>query len=87
MKTWIYNNLDKVAHVSISIIITIILSSIFLNFFSLWVSIICGITGTLLVGILKEVYDKICGGIFDYKDFLADLTGAILGGLITFLIL
>lgn len=90
MRKWIYANLDKVAHVSISIILTIVISWIFLvtiSGISVLISAVCGFIGTMIIGVLKEISDKIREGKIDVYDLLADLIGGILGGLLGLLIL
>jgi VanZ family protein len=90
MRKWIYANLDKVAHVSISVILTIVISWIFLvtiSGISVLISAVCGFIGTMIIGVLKEISDKIRGGKIDVYDLLADLIGGILGGLLGLLIL
>lgn len=90
MRKWIYANLDKVAHVSISVILTIVISWIFLvtiSGISVLISAVCGFIGTMIIAVLKEISDKIRGGKIDVYDLLADLIGGILGGLLGLLIL
>lgn len=90
MKDWIYSNLDKVAHTSISVILAIVISWIFLVTTAgctVLVSAACGIIGTMIIGILKETVDFMRGGSFDLKDLLADLVGSIFGGILAMLIL
>ena len=90
MRNWIYSNLDKVAHTSISAILVIVISWIFLSNTAgctVLVSAVCGIIGTLLIGVLKEVADFMRGGSFDLKDMMADFVGSILGGFLVLLIL
>ena len=90
MKDWIYSNLDKVAHMSISAILVIVISWIFLITTSgctVLVSAACGIIGTMIIGVLKETIDFMRGGSFDSKDLLADLVGSIFGGILVIFIL
>lgn len=90
MKDWIYSNLDKVAHMSISAILVIVVSWIFLITTSgctVLVSAVCGIIGTMIIGVLKEILDFTRGGSFDPKDLLADFVGSIFGGILVILIL
>lgn len=90
MRNWIYSNLDKVAHTSISAILVIVISWIFLSTTTgctVLVSAVCGIIGTLLIGVLKEVADFMRGGSIDLKDMMADFVGSILGGFLVLLIL
>lgn len=90
MKDWIYSNLDKVAHTSISVILAIVISWIFLVTTAgctVLISAACGIIGTMIIGVLKEILDFTQGGSFDIKDLLADLVGSILGGILAILIL
>lgn len=90
MKDWIYSNLDKVAHTSISVILAIVISWIFLVTTAgctVLISAACGIIGTMIIGVLKEIHDFTRGGSFDIKDLLADLVGSIFGGILAILIL
>lgn len=90
MKDWIYSNLDKVAHTSISVILAIVISWIFLVTTAgctVLISAACGIIGTMIIGVLKEIFDFTRGGSFDIKDLLADLVGSIFGGILAILIL
>ena len=90
MKDWIYSNLDKVAHTSISVILAIVISWIFLVTTAgctVLISAACGIIGTMIIGVLKEILDFTRGGSFDIKDLLADLVGSIFGGILAILIL
>lgn len=90
MKDWIYSNLDKVAHTSISVILVIVISWIFLVTTAgctVLISAACGIIGTMIIGVLKETADFIGGGTIDFKDLLADLVGSIFGGILVMLIL
>ena len=90
MKDWIYSNLDKVAHTSISVILAIVISWIFLVTTAgctVLISAACGIIGTMIIGVLKEIFDFTRGGSFDIKDLLADLVGSFFGGILAILIL
>lgn len=90
MKDWIYSNLDKIAHTSISVILAIVISWIFLVTTAgctVLISAACGIIGTMIIGVLKEILDFTRGGSFDIKDLLADLVGSIFGGILAILIL
>jgi len=41
--------------------------------------LLCGFSFAMVIGILKEVYDSMTGGKFDWEDIAADLFGAIAG--------
>jgi VanZ family protein len=58
----------------------------------IWLAIIAGVVAVSLFGIAYEIYQKISGtGVFDWGDILADVIGAIAGGVlvsfITFILL
>lgn len=75
---------------SISVILTIVISWIFLVTTAgctVLISAVCGIIGTMIIGVLKEIIDFIRGGSFDTKDLLADLVGSIFGGILAILML
>jgi len=64
------SNVDKLLHFSISyaIVLTLILK----------VSPLVGILTGVLLGIAKEIFDKVRGGKFDFLDLFADALGIIL---------
>lgn len=66
--------MDGALHILCSLVIFLVLSV----FFPLWIAIIA----TVLVGIGKEVYDKISYGLFSWKDILFDSIGIVLAVLI-----
>ena len=37
----------------------------------------------IVVGVLKELYDKLAGEEFDWKDLTADAVGAVFGAVVT----
>lgn len=87
---WLCGNLDKVCHFLACVLIAIIFSAIILHTtvgVTVLIASICGLIAAIICGILKEVYDVINGGIFDTKDLLADLIGAIVGALMALLII
>lgn len=64
--------IDKYKHIVVSAIITTIF-----NLFIIWW--VAGLI-TLIIGIGKEVYDKVSGkGCAEWKDLLADIVGIIIG--------
>lgn len=67
-------DMDGALHILCSLVILLVLSV----FFPLWIAIIA----TVLVGIGKEVYDKISYGLFSWKDILFDSIGIVLAVLI-----
>lgn len=76
MKKWIYNNLDKVAHFTICVILIFIFDILFkFTIIAPFISFIF----VIIIGVLKEIYDFKNGGIFDKNDLLADILGAIFG--------
>lgn len=77
---WLSKNIDKVAHFSVSIILTIVLGGIIFH------SIIFGALASFGIGILKEVIDSKRGEIFDKKDLVADFFGDVIGIIILLLL-
>lgn len=67
-------SLDGALHILCSLVILLVLSV----FFPLWIAI----AATVLVGIGKEVYDKLSYGLFSWKDILFDSIGIVLAVLI-----
>lgn len=66
--------MDGALHILCSLVILLVLAV----FFPLWIAI----TATFLIGIGKEIYDKISYGLFSWKDILFDSIGIILAILI-----
>lgn len=66
--------MDGALHILCSLVILLVLSV----FFPLWIAIVA----TFLVGIGKEVYDKLSYGLFSWKDILFDSIGIVLAILI-----
>jgi len=63
---------DKSKHFAVSFLLTILFGILF--------GALIGATITLIIGVLKEVYDKYFGMTgFDWKDILADVGGILLG--------
>ena len=86
---WLSNNLDKVAHFAISIVLTIVLGAVFFHTTAgaaILNSAVCGAFASLGLGIAKEVFDYIRVRNFDLKDLLADFIGSAVGVLILCLI-
>lgn len=67
---------DKRLHFSFSAFIAAFLF-IFLMNMNNAVACVIAIFSTLLIGIIKELYDKIKGGPFDYWDLIFDAVGAV----------
>lgn len=44
--------------------------------------VMLGVFTALLCGVVKEYTDKQHGGIFDWKDIIADFAGAVIGALL-----
>lgn len=87
---YIYSNLDKVCHVVITIILTLIATVIYHNTTNDLPLINASVLGSLtafLFGICKEVLDFMTGSKFDTHDLLADFIGALLGFILTILLL
>jgi VanZ family protein len=64
---------------------SILVLSVILAFIgiSAWLAIITGVIAVSLFGIAYEIYQKISGkGVFDWGDILADVVGAVAGGVI-----
>ena len=86
---WLSNNLDKVAHFDISIVLTIVLGAVFFHTTAgaaILNAAVCGAFASLGLGIAKEVFDYIRVRNFDLKDLLADLIGSAVGVIILCLI-
>lgn len=64
---WLCENIDKVLHAIVSMVITILLSI----FLPLWFSALL----TLMLGVVKECIDKYYGERYDWWDILADVVG------------
>jgi hypothetical protein len=62
---------DKLLHFSFSLNLMFIIHL----FFELSIALFI----TLLIGLLKEIYDEYYGSGFDFKDILANLIGIIMG--------
>lgn len=69
--------MDGALHILCSLIILLVLSA----FFPVWASVCM----TAAVGIGKEVYDRICGSGFSWKDLLCDAAGIVIGIIIVLL--
>ena len=86
---WLSNNLDKVAHFAISIVLTIVFGAIFFHTTAgatILNAAVGGAFASLGLGIAKEVYDYIIVRNLDLKDLLADLIGSAVGVIILCLI-
>ncbi len=70
------SKLDKIAHGTISFALTAIIHS-FLSIVTgeFWLMLLIAAVVTILIGVAKEVYDKLKGGSFDKRDLLADAIG------------
>lgn len=81
---WTRQNIDKVCHYLVCLLISLltILTMSMLMGVSTWISGMIGFLFSVMIGILKEVYDSKHGGIFDKKDLLADITGSVSGTVI-----
>lgn len=65
---------DKVAHFGVSFALTSVVAAFFSH--SEW-CVVWGAVVALLIGIGKEVYDKVKGGVFDGFDLWADMAGIL----------
>lgn len=81
---WARQNIDKVCHYLVCLLISLltILTMSMLMGVSTWISGIVGFIITVIIGILKEVYDSKHGGIFDKRDLTANIIGGISGTVI-----
>lgn len=87
--SWLSNNLDKLLHCSICIILAIVIAAIIFKTTAgctLIVGAGCGFIGAMIAGVAKEAWDMLTGGYPDIKDILADLVGAIIGALLFLLL-
>ena len=69
--------MDGALHILCSLIILLVLSA----FCPLWASVCL----TFVVGIGKEVYDRLWGSGFSWKDLLCDAVGIVIGIIIVLL--
>jgi len=67
--------LDKKLHFVISLLLVFI-------FFLLTQNIILSANITLLIGFLKEIYDKYFGTGFSWADIIANIIGIVIGSLL-----
>lgn len=88
MIKWLYNiKTDKLLHFIASLGVMQVSYGI-LHFFLLakW-SLLIALGIAILIGVFKELYDKKKGGIFNGKDFVADIWGALFGFILTVMII
>ena len=69
IKKWLERNWDKLAHFTACIVIFSILDILF--------GIATASLLTISIYIGKEIYDEYNGGVFDWKDIIADTLGLI----------
>ena len=69
---------DKLAHACAGFLIMLWVTAFGLFFFDYWTSIPFGIVVTVAISAGKEVYDKLFGGVPEWEDFFACLTGMVL---------
>lgn len=69
IRKWIASHSDKLAH--------FLVSAMLVSLFAIIVGLIWATIIAILLGITKEVLDKIKGGKFDLLDLLADALGII----------
>ena len=76
-KLFDWMSLDGALHILCSLVILLVLAV----FFPLWASVCL----TCVVGLGKEVYDRLCGSGFSWKDLLCDAAGMAIGIIIVLL--
>lgn len=88
MIKWLYNiKTDKLLHFIASLGVMQVFYSI-LHYFLLakW-SLLIALGIAILIGVFKELYDKKKGGTFNKKDIIADIIGALIGFILTIIII
>ena len=66
---------DKVAHFGVCLTIVVVVSACFRNL----LGTVLGMIAALVVGLGKEIYDKVKGGPFSLADLVADFIGCVVG--------
>lgn len=75
--------LDKVLHfISCLIITAIVFAGLYFTGLSNILCVLGGFIAAMIAGFAKEFYDKKRGEIFDWKDIIADFTGAAISSII-----
>lgn len=70
---------DKILHIFVLYMFYICCFMFFSNFFSFYIVSLISIILSEILSIGKEIFDKLCGNLFDLKDILADNIGILLG--------
>ena len=79
-------NFDKFLHFIVSFILTVVIALLVKHFNEDTSSVMCGLFAAIValcVGFGKEVIDKFTGGIFDWKDIIADAVGCAVAFIFT----
>lgn len=81
--------MDKVAHFLACVLISLVVAIIFekTTVGTPWAYAFMGAFAAVLVGIFKEIFDFLYGDHFDAHDLLADFIGAVIGFLLTAILL
>lgn len=81
---WTRQNIDKVCHYLVCLLISLltILTMTMIIGIPAWISGIVGCIASIIIGVLKEIYDSKHGGIFDKKDLTFDIIGSMSGTVI-----
>lgn len=90
ISNWISVNLDRICHFCVCVVISILIGAILFRTTEGATPIVCagcGLVGSFIVGVMKELYDHIfTEGVFDLKDLLGDVLGGLLGSAIFLLL-
>jgi len=73
--------IDKQRHFAVCLVLAVGLSPVLMIVLPVWLAIGVAVIAVSLFGIAYEIYQKISGkGVFDWGDILADVIGAVAGG-------
>ena len=78
---------DKWMHFSLSLVLCLLLYAIASIFGLGAIALIPAFIITMTVGVIKELYDKKHGGVFDHNDIAADFIGCFVAIVIASLLL
>lgn len=70
---------DKIVYFTTCVLLAGVTSATLTHFVAPITAAIIGCGSTVIIGLLKEIYDKITKYAFNTKDLIADLIGAIVG--------
>jgi len=76
---------DKILHFFISMLLCMSWGCLAVHI-AFFLVILGGFTFSMTIGVLKELYDIMTGGKFDFDDILANMIGANVGGYILFIV-